>query len=164
MMRCSIHASCIPTVGVVIIQGRWKPSPEKNRERGEEECLGHPGARVRHERRRGALRTNPHFSPSPCCGTVGRALDCVRAGDPILNAEAELAQAEADRREGHTIPTASRRWSDHRLCLARPRPTAPQGGVWREMRPTSGLPPRSPSTAPHPRVPGACTSCRSHSA
>ncbi len=84
---------------------------------------------------------NPHFSPSICYGTVGRALDCVRADGPILNAEAELAQAEADRREGHTIPTASRRWSDRRLFLARPlsspwgdrggrTPPAPQGGVW----------------------------------
>ncbi len=72
-------------------------------------------------------------SPSTCCGTVCRALDCVRADDPILNAEAELAQAEADRREGPTI----RLRSDHRLFLARPRPTAPRDSVWSEMRATS---------------------------
>ncbi len=51
-------------------------------------------------------------SPSTCCGTVGRALDCVRADDPIL-----------------TVQEAQLR-SDRRLFLARPRPTAPRDGVW----------------------------------
>ncbi len=30
---------------------------------------------------------SPHFSPSTCCGTVGRALDCVRVTNPILNVQ-----------------------------------------------------------------------------
>ena len=58
------------------------------------------------------LTSSPHFSPSPCCGTVSRALDCVRADDPILNVQ------------------EARLRSDRRLFLARPRPTAPRDAVW----------------------------------
>ncbi len=70
MMRFSIHDACIPTVGVVIIQGRWKPSPEKNRERGEEECVGHPGARVRHGRLDATLATASKSHMNKSCPRV----------------------------------------------------------------------------------------------
>ncbi len=33
------------------------------------------------------MRVSPVFSPSTCCGTVCRALDCVRATNPILNVQ-----------------------------------------------------------------------------
>ena len=33
------------------------------------------------------MRADRDFSPSTCCGTVGRALDCVRATNPILNVQ-----------------------------------------------------------------------------
>ena len=55
------------------------------------------------------VAVSPHFSPSTCYGTVCRALDCVRADDPIL-----------------TVQEARLR-SDRRLFLARTRPTAPRG-------------------------------------
>ncbi len=32
-------------------------------------------------------RASPHFSPPTCYGTVCRALDCVRATNPILNVQ-----------------------------------------------------------------------------
>ncbi len=66
---------------------------------------------------------SPHFSPATCCGTVCRALDCVRGTDPILNVQ-----------EAHLR-------SDRYLFLARTRPVplggprgentaAPRDGVW----------------------------------